>query len=146
MRKKDIDKFIEELIIENGTSNPYELCKAYGVKVSYHSNSFKGLCIKLETEEIYISLRDDLDGLNKFFTLSHELFHALYDLKDAKVEYGSILKPFTRDTCVAEASANYFASRLLFSQDDSYIESLVEESPECDKKVLKHIEKYVYNY
>ncbi|VWL84945.1 ImmA/IrrE family metallo-endopeptidase [Oceanivirga miroungae] len=136
MTKKQIDNLIDKLIIENGTVNPIDIIKRNNIQVIYHFDSFKGVCVKIPGDCTYISIRENLDTLDKFFTLAHELYHALIDFKN---DYPYQIKPFSQESCVSETRANYFAYKLLLKQDENILEDFYNENPNIEKNIEKII-------
>lgn len=100
-------------------------------------DSFKGVCVKIPGDCVYISIREDLDTLDKFFTLAHELYHAIIDFKDENNK--DYIKPFSQESCVSESKANYFAYKLLLKQDENILEDFYNENPIIEKNINKII-------
>lgn len=128
---------IEDLKETYGTTNPFVLCRHLDIHIDYSKMSAKGMYINSFGFKNVV-LNSELQGFSKYFTLAHELWHAIEDNGD-DVRF---FKDYTfANIDIYETKANTFAAYLLLDEDTDQFN--IENLDLLDDDVKKELERFI---
>ncbi|KYM42950.1 ImmA/IrrE family metallo-endopeptidase [Fusobacterium necrophorum] len=128
---------IEKLKETYGTTNPFVLCQHLDIHIDYSRMSAKGMYINSFGFKNVV-LNSELQGFSKYFTLAHELWHAIEDNGD-DVRF---FKDYTfANIDIYETKANTFAAYLLLDEDTDQFN--IENLDLLDDDVKKELERFI---
>ncbi len=134
---KKILKIIKQLKKEYETTNPFVICQYLGIHIEYSNIAVKGMYINSFGIKNII-LNSNLSGFAKFFTLAHELWHAIED----NGEEVRFFKDYTfNNTDIFEIKANTFAAYMLLDDEKDCFN--IENIDDLEEDIKKELEQFI---
>lgn len=118
---KKIKKLAQKIKKEQGTNNPYSICKSYNIIILERNYKKQLGAFAIINKTPFIFLNDNISQIEKTNILSHELGH--YFLHKTYLKNITILRDyslFSKKENQMEQEANLFAGYLLVDEEDFY--------------------------